>query len=204
MTLFIRYLYSNVGAVIVTFLLFLIMQGLIIKGSELRTDERQYQMVSFVRSEPDNTLQTRELKPLRPPQPTETPPAAELSLPDLSSDIAQHQLPSVAFEPSLNLSLDLGTGIGIGDGDFLPIVQVAPQYPQRALRRKVEGYTIVEFTIDIDGRAVDARIVEANPQGEFDQTSLDAVNKFRFRPRLINGEPVRVPGQRKRFNFRIN
>lgn len=204
MTVFIRYLYSNVGAVIVTFLLFLIMQGLISKGSELRSDDRHYQMVNFVRTEPDSQLQTRELKPIRPPQPMETPDTAQMSLPDLTPAVEQHALPSIEFRPSLEFSLELGTGMGIGDGDFLPIVQVAPQYPPRALRRGIEGYTIVEFTIDVDGRAVDARIIEAEPQGVFEANSLDAVSKFRFRPRMINGEPVRVPGQRKRFNFRVN
>lgn len=201
---FIRYIYSNVGAVVVTFMLFLVMQGLISKGSELRNTDRHYQMVNFVRVDTQEELQTRELKPVPPPKPSETPESAELALPDLAPSPDQHALPRMTFSPSLELSLEPGAGLGTGDGDFLPIVQVAPQYPSKALRRRIEGYTIVEFTIDPNGKAVDARIIEANPPDVFDATSLDAVRKFRFRPRVVNGEAVRVPGQRKRFNFRVN
>jgi protein TonB len=203
MIILVRYFYSNVGAILVTFGLFLIMQHLITRGSQLPHESPHYQMVDFIRTDQSTELQTRIQKPPRPPESSEQPPSPDLAA--VNTDQPEPGLmsaPRLSFTP--NFQFDAGHGLGFGDGELLPIVQIAPEYPRKALKSRVEGYVIVEFTVDTDGKAIAPRILEAQPSGVFDAVSLEAITRYRFRPRTINGQAVQVPGQRKRFNFRIN
>ncbi|MEX1033789.1 MAG: M56 family metallopeptidase [Cellvibrionaceae bacterium] len=78
---------------------------------------------------------------------------------------------------------------------------VKPEYPRRALTRGIEGEVVVAFSIDRWGRVVDPRIVQATPAGVFDRQVLRAVEKFQFKPSLVDGRPVAVEGAREVFKF---
>lgn len=110
--------------------------------------------------------------------------------------------------PIENSALKLGpfdpqVGLGIPDGDVLPIAKVSPVYPQRARSRGVEGYVIVEFTVDELGRVIDVRVVEAQPSSIFDRAAVDAVRRFKYKPRVINGEATAVTGVQHRLTFEL-
>lgn len=92
---------------------------------------------------------------------------------------------------------------GLPDGEMIPIVKVAPTYPQRAIPRGLEGYVLLEFTVDEQGRVVDPRVVEAEPRGVFDRAALKAVQRFKYKPRILHGEPVRVHGVLHRITFEL-
>lgn len=47
-------------------------------------------------------------------------------------------------------------------------------------------------------------MVEADPEGIFDQAAMDAVLKFKYKPRVIDGEAVEVDGVRNRMTFEMN
>ena len=91
-----------------------------------------------------------------------------------------------------------------GDGEYLPIVKVAPVYPRRALQRGIEGYVIVEFIVTKQGSVRDPVVVEANPQGIFERAAMDAALKFKYKPRVVNGEPTEVAGVQNRITFEID
>ena len=105
---------------------------------------------------------------------------------------------------SNDISLDGGLALGSGDGEYLPIVKVTPVYPRRALQRGIQGYVIVEFTVSKIGAVVDAFVVEANPEEIFDQAAIDAAKKFKYKPRVVNGEPAAVSGVQNRITFKID
>jgi protein TonB len=63
-----------------------------------------------------------------------------------------------------------------------PIVRVDPQYPRRALARKIEGTVIVGFTINPDGSTAELEVLDARPAGVFDRSALEAVARWRFAP----------------------
>jgi TonB family protein len=66
-------------------------------------------------------------------------------------------------------------------------------YPNSAESAKIQGYVIVEFTLQHDGRAADAHVVESSPSGVFDANALDAVSHGRFdTSNLANGQPQRA------------
>jgi TonB family protein len=65
-----------------------------------------------------------------------------------------------------------------------------PQYPYYAKTNKIEGLVLVKFVVDTDGNAWEAEVVEANPEGIFDQSALDAIYHYKFEPAIKNGLPV--------------
>jgi protein TonB len=81
-------------------------------------------------------------------------------------------------------------GVGAGDGDVIPIVRIEPQWPREALIQGIEGWVRVEFTIREDGSVADARVIEAEPRRIFDRAALRAIQRWRFRPRIVDGRPV--------------
>lgn len=58
---------------------------------------------------------------------------------------------------------------------FQPIRNVEPVYPQRAMDRKITGYTLVEYTINENGRADNVKVVDSEPSKVFDVASKRAI-----------------------------
>ncbi|MDP9199878.1 MAG: energy transducer TonB [Pseudomonadota bacterium] len=67
---------------------------------------------------------------------------------------------------------------------------VAPQYPVRARERGTEGWVDIEFTVNTDGTTRDASVKAAEPAGTFDRAALDAVARWRYEPRVVNGSVI--------------
>jgi TonB family protein len=63
-------------------------------------------------------------------------------------------------------------------------------YPDALRRREVEGRVVVQYTVTTAGRTSGARIVSADPPGEFDAAVIREVARMRFEPALKNCEPV--------------
>ncbi len=98
----------------------------------------------------------------------------------------------------------INNGGGFGEGDMLPIVQVAPDYPAIMAARGLEGWVLVEFTVDELGRVQDATIVEAQPKRGFERAALNAVKRYKYKPRVVNGSAVRVSGVKHRITFELS
>ena len=97
-----------------------------------------------------------------------------------------------------------GFSLGIGGGDYLPIVKVAPIYPQRALSRGIEGHCVVQYTVTRQGTIRDPFVIEDQcTNAMFHRPSLQAALKFKYKPRVIDGQPVEVPGVQNKFTYVI-
>ncbi len=62
------------------------------------------------------------------------------------------------------------------------VKRVPPEYPQRALQRRIEGWVDVSFTVSTEGRAVDIAVVDSEPPRLFDRYALRAVQQWEFEP----------------------
>ena len=67
---------------------------------------------------------------------------------------------------------------------------VAPVYSVIAREARIEGVVIIEATIGIDGRVMNARILRSVPL--LDESALAAVRQWTYRPTTLNGVPVPV------------
>ncbi len=65
-----------------------------------------------------------------------------------------------------------------------------PVYPVSALRTRTQGWVQLEFTITPSGTVRDIEVVGAEPRGVFDRSATDALSRWRFKPRLVNGQPA--------------
>ena len=73
--------------------------------------------------------------------------------------------------------------------------KVDPKYPQAARRINKEGVVVIEFTVDVEGRAADIKVIKEDPAGfGFDDAAIEAVERWRFTPAKKDGEsvPMRV------------
>lgn len=88
--------------------------------------------------------------------------------------------------------------------EYLPIVVIQPQYPNRALQEGIEGWAQVSFTVDEAGSVVDPVIVQSSPEEVFDEASLAAVSRFKFNPRVVDGQAVQTPDVRYVFRYNLS
>lgn len=192
---------AGVLAVVVTFGLLFLMHSLI-EADKRAPEEVEQKKVADIHM-PERQIETQydTAKPDKPEDPEEPPPEMpepEFDTPDVSPDAMNMAAPRI--NPNLNVK---GVGFGGGDGEYLPIVKVQPQYPRRALSRGIEGWVIVEFTVTTNGSVRDPVVVEAQPPNVFDRAAMKAALKFKYKPRVIDGEPVEVPGVRNKITFAI-
>jgi len=71
------------------------------------------------------------------------------------------------------------------------VSQVAPAYPTELRKAKIDGVVTLLFIVSEEGRVEDARI-ENSTRPEFEKPALDAIRKWRFRPGVKDGQPVRT------------
>ncbi len=196
----IRYIFGVVLGAIATFLLFMLMQALIKSDRSPFDDSKKGKIVDFVRLQDDEELQIKDRKPKPPPPPDEPPPDQPKPVFD-SSDVSQG-----VDIGAVNVNVDLNVG-GVGgfssDGEYLPIVKVTPVYPRRAQTRGIEGYVLLEFTVTKLGTVIDPVVIEAKPPGIFDRAAKNAALKFKYKPKVVNGEPIDVAGVPHRISFEL-
>ena len=77
---------------------------------------------------------------------------------------------------------------------LIPLVKIQPKYPREALKEGKTGFVTVKLTVDEKGRVTSAIIEEANPPKIFDAAVIQAVLKWKFKPRVIDGVPVKQVG----------
>ena len=92
---------------------------------------------------------------------------------------------------------------GLGDGPLVALVRVQPSYPARAQARELEGYAVVEFTVLPDGTTTGHRIVESS-HTVFEVPSIRAAERFRYKPRVVDGVPQATRGVRNVFRFEMD
>ncbi|MEW6464195.1 MAG: energy transducer TonB [Pseudomonadota bacterium] len=85
---------------------------------------------------------------------------------------------------------------------YLPIAKQAPDYPAKALERKIEGECTVAYTVNAAGRVEDPQVV-GNCHPFFVKPSLAAARTFRYQPRVVNGQAVAVANVKNTFSYRI-
>ena len=106
-------------------------------------------------------------------------PAADVS--DLNAKITTARVvrPAVSAEP-----------VVLPENKLKRTFFMAPTYPARARERNVEGWVDLEFTVTKDGTTRDTVVRAAEPANTFDRAAMDAVKRWRYEPRVVNGAVV--------------
>jgi len=73
------------------------------------------------------------------------------------------------------------------------VYDVAPKYPPEAGRARIEGTVVLLAVIGKDGSVEDVRVKSG--VSALAQAAIEAVKQWRYRPYLLNGEPVELESQ---------
>jgi len=196
-----RYVFSIFVGSVITLSLIFVMHLLIEHAEDAISKEGDKFQLDFVRVKKNETLNTEDFTPEKPQKPPEVPPET----PPQDSDVVDPNAPTINIPaPEVSASVDIGGpgGMNIAEGDYLPIVRVAPVYPARALSRGIEGYCDMSFTVTTTGTVADP-IVTFSTSSLFDRAATRAVLKFKYKPRVVDGVPVDVPGVTTRIRFQL-
>jgi len=198
-----RLLTGVVLGLAVTAGLFWMMQYLIDTADRELNEGASGHLLDFVRLKRDENIQRRQLKPKKPPPPEAPPPQPPTpKLDNLNPNAEKIAISAVPVETDIEMSG--GFSLGVGEGDYLPIVKVAPIYPQRALSRGVQGFCVVQYTVTRQGTIRDPVVVESMCSSSlFHRASVQASLKFKYKPRVIDGQAVEVPGVQNKFTYEI-
>ena len=195
---------SIVGAVVaipIAIGLFYIMQSLVTRDFE-QEDVKARKIADIV--VPDKVIETnlKEVLPEKVEDPDEPPPDMEPLDFDTDLDMSSANMaPTVAVNVSINAS-----GLSSGDGEYLPIVKVAPIYPRRAQTRGITGFCIVTYTVTTTGAIRDPYVeneTDCSPKGIFERASLKPALKFKYKPRVVDGEAIEVAGVQNKFTYEL-
>jgi len=199
----IRYLIALVLGAVVTVGVLFTMQVLVASPQSKLDEGGARHFVDFVRVERDETVQRKERRREKPTTPDAPPPQA---VPQRVDNVNEAQVavsvPAAPVDVGMEMNVS-GLGLAASDGEYLPIVKIAPVYPRVAQSRGIEGYCLVEYTVTTTGATRDIEVIDADPPGIFNNVSIAAAKKFKYRPRVVNGEAIEVQGVRNLFKFEL-
>jgi periplasmic protein TonB len=90
--------------------------------------------------------------------------------------------PVVREEPRGPLPISQGVAEG------MLIQRVIPRYPPIAVESRTQGTVLLQAVISKTGTIENLRVVSGNPM--LQQAAMDAVSQWRYRPYLLDGQPV--------------
>ncbi|MCY3541419.1 MAG: energy transducer TonB [Gammaproteobacteria bacterium] len=189
--MFTRYGIGLAAGAVVTVILLYIMQAVIAIDKNPLNEAPKIRIMDFVRLIEDVPIETKQ-REMEPPPPVEDLPPDPPKV--VSDSTMGAEVVDWDFEaPDLGLN-DLGGGTWSQDGEYMPWFKPEPEYPTIALQRGIEGYVIVQFDVTEEGTVENPVVLEAKPPSMFDRSAIRAALKFKYKPKILNGQPVRVSG----------
>jgi len=82
--------------------------------------------------------------------------------------------------------------LGQVDNGPVLLVRIDPIYPYWARIRGIEGKVLVQIVVDQHGQVKDIKIIKAKPPHVFENSVINAVKKWRFKPATYHGKAVSV------------
>jgi protein TonB len=119
-------------------------------------------------------------------------------------DTPPPETPQVPFAmPKMNLPTNITGGpflgtVASGDmsgySELIPLVRIQPSYPRQALRDGISGQVVFEVIINPDGTVKSARPIKSQPRGVFEAAAMNAILKWKFKPKIEDGKAVETKG----------
>lgn len=154
--------------------------------------------IDFTALRHDTETETKREKIVQ-PKPEKMPEIPQITSQSAGIDSGGVSSVSVSFDTS-----NLGHGISVGsDRDVIPLVRINPEYPTRARERGIEGWVQVEFTITAAGTVADAKVVDAEPKGLFDRAALEAIGRWKYNPKVVDGRAMERRGVMVVLTFKL-
>ena len=171
----------------------------LIKMDEPELDDRTaIKLPDFVHVPKNEDLQVITAKPKAPDKIQDQPDIPEVEVVNKRVDV--------------NTNLTLGAvkvgivrelkGFNSNDGEYLPIFRAPAVYPRRAETNGYCGWVDLEFTVSSTGSVKDV-VVLGSSKSLFEKNAKKAAEKYKYKPRQVDGKGVDVPGIRQRIIFTL-
>ncbi|NNN78332.1 energy transducer TonB [Vibrio sp. 11-4(1)] len=202
-----RLLLALPASLLISVSLFSFMAWMVDKGNQRAPEASEAVRFDMVMVENEADVQRRQRSVPEQPEPPQAPEPMDLSQADTQMEPMSQMTPVSAL--GLNTALE---GIAIsapnlkgtmGNQQALPLYRVDPRYPSKALKRRVEGYVIMRFTIDATGRPKDIEVIEAEPQRMFEREAIRALKKWKYQPKVEDGVSIEQFGQTAKVEFKL-
>lgn len=183
------------GACAFTLGLFWVMQQMI-SGPTNQFDQLEPRaQVDFVRLKHETRTELKDRRRSEPPKPQQPQMPKQSVSQDapIDSPKIDINMPDIAMDMNISQQSMLGdaiVGMGFGDSDVIPLVRMSAQYPQRAIRQKIEGFVTARLFINPEGTVDNVEIVQAEPRGVFEREAIRALYRYKFKPKMESGHAI--------------
>ncbi|WP_261817521.1 energy transducer TonB [Vibrio gallicus] len=196
-------------ALLMTFFVFGSMTWLVNLGKTQIPEQSPSVHFDIVQLEQQSPLLRRQrLLPEPPPKQVQAPTTKITTtshFPQPALSLENLDLPKVAIDRSVTgLAITSPSAINIGQNQqLMPLHRMEPRYPTMALRRKIEGYVVLSFTINKAGTPVNIKVLQSKPRRIFDKEASRALKNWRYQPLMVDGEPQPLQGQTIKLEFKL-
>lgn len=188
--MFFRWLFGLPGAALISALLFLGMAYMIRQEAPTLppVDPPSISILPILDETPIRETGPSQERPKNPP-----PPIIDFPKPGPNPDGVEIERPSAPGREG---------GPIVIPGPMQPVVKPPPSYPEACRSRGASGVVIVEFDVTAEGNVVNPRIV-SSPDGCFDRSVLQTIQKYKYPPPQDDGRAVGRRGVREVFRFEL-
>ncbi|MUI54531.1 energy transducer TonB [Aliivibrio fischeri] len=194
-------------AVAISIALFSLMAWMVDNGNQAKPEASEQLSFTMMMVEPESEIQRRQRSVPEQPKPLEQPPEAKLSQSqsEVSSVTPVTPMSSSGLDTAINgLKISAPTfGSFKTNQQAMPLYRVEPKYPSRALKRRIEGYVIMSFSIDETGKPFAVSVQEAKPKRLFDRDAMRALKQWKYQPKLVEGKAIIQQNQTVRLEFKL-
>lgn len=194
-------------ALAISIALFSVMAWMVDNGNQGKPEASENLSFTMMMVEPESDLQRRQRSVPEQPKPPELPPETKVSQSksEVSSLMPVTPMSSAGLDTAINgLKISAPTfGSFKSNQQAMPLYRVEPRYPSRALKRKIEGYVIMSFSIDETGKPFNVEIQETSPKRMFNRDAVRALKQWKYQPKLLEGKAIVQQNQTVRLEFKL-
>jgi protein TonB len=193
-----RILSSATAGLAVTTALLYAMQLLIATGEEILTEPPPRHILDWIDPIDPADSPVEPEPPARIDDPQPPPPTSPVDFSSGESEGLSIPAPPPGPPPG---SHTMG-GLTFSDNSLINIYKVYPQYPATAAARGLEGTVTVRYDVTAIGSVANVVVVQTTNR-IFNKAAIQTANKFRYRPRVVDGVPYGSEGVQQLFTFRM-
>jgi len=190
-----RFIAAFTGALVITVALFIFMQLLIENRQNANTILPVFEPIEIVPQkqlvkQPESpSVQQEQVEPrlddLQISSPTPQP-SVELDLPALNLTVGDLDIRASGVRWNTPLSAGAVSILeegGVGAQGYVEVVPIGtrmPNVPELAWKNKINGWVLVAFNVQSNGRTHNIRVLDANPRGIFEEKVIAAVEDWMY------------------------
>ncbi|MDD9155370.1 energy transducer TonB [Aliivibrio sp. S4TY2] len=194
-------------AISMTVGLFTFMAWMVDNGVQGKPESSETIRFDMVIAEQEQDVQRRQRRVPEKPESPEPPPQATPMAVQTQTSMATQQssMPLIGLDSSIS-------GLAISAPNFsdfkgnqqaMPLYRVEPRYPSKAMKRGAEGFVVMSFTIDEQGRPTDVKVTDAKPRRMFEREAVKALKKWKYQPKVLDGKAISQVGQTVKLEFTL-